>query len=315
MVIREVDFRKIDLNLLVVFHALMQEQSVARAAERLFLSPSAVSMALRRLRDLFGDTLFVRSGQRMVPTSRAEDIGPRIIQLLEAAHRLVYDQGAFNPTRIDRVFRIGASESCEVGLVAQLLCELRREAPQARLVVRPCDSASASRMIDDGEIDLALGYFRQVPPHHHCEQMCHHRFVCLYAPGTASCPISLDDYLQADHVLMSQAGDLEGTVDEHLRELGLQRRVVASTGRFSSLPSWLERSALVATVPAHVADAMARASALQQSELPFELSGYDVQMSWHKRLTDDDMQGWLRQLVRRVAFDTYGDKEAQVAAV
>jgi len=307
MAIREVDFRKIDLNLLVVFHALMREQSVARAAERLFLGASAVSMSLRRLRDLFDDALFVRSGQRMVPTARAEELAPPVEQLLAAAHKLVYERSTFRPADMDRVFHIGASESCEVGLVAPLLAELRQEAPSARLVVRPTDAASAATLLDADDIELALGFFKQVPPHHHCETMCHHQFECLFDARTARSPISLDDYVQGEHVLMSSAGDLEGTVDARLRELGMKRRVVASTGRFSSLPSWLQRSPLVATVPAHVGDELARAFGLVTCAVPFELPGYDVQMTWHKRLNGDEASAWLRQLVRRVAGEMFGE--------
>jgi LysR family transcriptional regulator, mexEF-oprN operon transcriptional activator len=310
MTIREVDFRKIDLNLLVVFHALMRQQSVARAAERLFLGASAVSMSLRRLRDLFDDALFVRSGQRMVPTARAEELAPHIEQLLAAAHSLVYERSTFRPADMDRAFHIGASESCEVGLVAQLLAELRQESPHARLVVRPTDATNAAALLDADDIELALGYFKQVPPHHHCETMCHHRFECLFDARTAHNPISLDDYVQADHVLMSSAGDLEGIVDTRLHELGLKRRVVASTGRFSSLPSWLQRSPLVATVPMHVGDELARASGLVTCALPFELPGYDVQMTWHRRSSGDEASAWLRQLVRRVAGEMFGEPTA-----
>ncbi|RQP23867.1 LysR family transcriptional regulator [Piscinibacter terrae] len=309
MAIREVDFRKIDLNLLVVFHALMREQSVARAAERLFLGASAVSMSLRRLRELFDDTLFVRSGQRMVPTGRAEELAAPIENLLIAAHKLVYERSTFRPADLDRVFRIGANESCEVGLVAQLLAELRQQAPSARLVVRTTSSANAATLIDAGDIELALGYFKDVPSHHDRETACHHQFECLFDARTAKNPLSLEDYLQADHVLMSTAGDLEGVVDLRLRELGLKRKVVASTARFSALPSWLQRSPLIATVPAHVGAELARASGLVTCAVPFDLPGYDVQMSWHKRLADDAAATWLRQLVRRVSTEMFGERD------
>ena len=315
MAIREVDFRKIDLNLLVVFHALMGEQSVARAAERLFLGASAVSMSLRRLRELFDDALFVRSGQRMVPTARAEELAAPIEALLGAAHKLVYERSSFRPADLDRVFRIGASESCEVGVVGALLAELRHEAPSARLVMRTASSANAAGLLDSGEIELALGYFKEVPPHHDCETVCHHRFVCLFDPRTVQHhgPLSLDDYLQADHVLMSSAGHLEGTVDLHLRELGLARRVVASTARFSVLPVWLQRSPLIATLPAGVGDELARGHGLACCAVPFELPGFDVQMSWHRRLADDSAAAWLRQLVRRVTIENFVQDEAPAA--
>ena len=124
MAIQELDFRKVDLNLLVVFHAIGQERSVARAAQRLYLGPSAVSMSLRRLRELFHDELFVRSGSGMVPTARAEQLAPQVAELLEAARRLIHPGDAFEPARADRVFRLGASEACEAGTTAALLAEL-----------------------------------------------------------------------------------------------------------------------------------------------------------------------------------------------
>lgn len=300
MTMREVDFRRVDLNLLVVFSVLMREQSVARAADKLFLGASAVSMSLRRLRDLFGDSLFVRSGNRMVPTARAEEVAPAVEELLERAHRLVFERTRFRPMDVNRSYVLGLSESCEAGLVAPLLARLRAEAPRARLVVRPLQGTHSVEMIDNGTIELGIGHFKYPAPHHERETLCRHGFECLFDPTTATTPISLADYMGRDHVLMTHDGDLDGAVDERLRQIGLRRRVVASTGRFSSLPSWLQRSPLLATVPTPVAAELARTGSLSRSPLPFDMEGCDVQMSWHRRHNDEPSLKWLRGVVRSV---------------
>lgn len=307
MTIRELDFRKIDLNLLVAFHALMQEQSVSRAADRLFIGPSATSMALRRLRDLFKDELFVRSGARMVPTARAEELGPQVVALLEAAHRLVYHVDAFNPGELDCVYRLGASETCEVGLVSLLLAELRQLAPRTSLAVRSIDSARAREMLDSGDIELAIGYFEETPAHQVCEALCHHEFACLFDSRQLGQLTGMDltTYLEHEHVLVSQRGSLTGAVDERLAELGASRRVVACAARFSALPSWLTRSPLMATLPANIAREMARVHGLETRPLPFEVRGYDIHMAWHRRLSEDKTATWLRTLIKRVAQDAW----------
>ncbi len=306
MTLRELDFRKIDLNLLVVFHALMQEQSVSRAAARLYLGPSAVSMSLRRLRELFGDALFIRSGAGMVPSARAGELAPAIAQLLEGAHRLVYRSGVFNPNEAAHVFRLGASETCEVSVVSLLLAELRRLAPLASLVVRSIDAVRVVEMLDSGDVELAVGYFKPTPAHLRCETLCHHDFVCLFdARQVGMLPtMTLEVYLEHEHVLVSQRGDLTGAVDDRLKALGLSRRVVACAARFSALPSWLTRSPLVATLPADIADEMARTHGLQTRPLPFDVEGYDIQMAWHRRLDEDKAAQWFRALVQRVALET-----------
>jgi len=307
MAIKELDFRKIDLNLLVVFHALMHEQSVSRAAGRLYLGASAVSMALRRLRDLFNDPLFIRSGARMGPTPRAEELAPKITALLESVHGLVYQLDTFNPGEADHVFRLGASESCEVSVVSLLLAELRQLAPRASLVVRAIDSIRAGEMLDSGDIELAIGYFKEPAAHQVRETLCHHQFACLYDARQLGRPAAIDmqTYLGHDHVLVSQRGDLTGAVDDRLKELGLSRRVVACAARFSALPSWLTRSPLMATLSADIANEMAHTHGLETRPLPFAVKGYDIQMAWHRRLDEDKAANWFRTLVRRVAQEAF----------
>ncbi len=303
MALKELDFRKVDLNLLVAFHALMQEHSVQRAAQRLYLGASAVSMALGRLRELFNDELLVRSGAKMEPTPRALELLPQVVALLEGAHRLVYQADAFNPNDADHVFRLGASESCETNVVSMILADLRQLAPRASLVVRAIDAQKAIAMIDSGEIDLAVGHLEGNPAHHTCELLCQHGFACLFDPAQVGDfdTLELETYLAYDHIFVSQVGELSGAVDHALKALGVSRRVVACASRFSALPSWLSRSPLIASLPLHVGKEMAQAHPLKYRALPFDIEGYDISMGWHRRLDADPAASWFRALVRRSA--------------
>ncbi len=303
MALKELDFRKVDLNLLVVFHALMQEHSVQRAAQRLYLGASAVSMALRRLRELFNDELLVRVGPKMEPTTKALELLPQVVALLEGAHRLVYQADAFNPNDADHVFRLGAAESCETHVVATVLADLRQLAPRASLVVRAIDATRAITLLDSGDIDVAVGHLEGMPAHHNSELLVHHGFACLFDPAQVGDfdTLSLDAYLAFEHIFVSQQGELSGPVDVALKAMGHARRVVACASRFSALPSWLSRSPLIASLPLHVAKEMAQAHPLEYRPLPFTMGGYDISMGWHRRLDVDPAASWFRSLVKRSA--------------
>ena len=142
--------------------------------------------------------------------------------------------------------------------------------------------------------------------------LCHHAFTCVFDPRQvrAALPISLDDYLAHDHVLVSQRGDLQGVVDEALRRMGQARHVAASTSRFSVVPSWLSRSPLIATMANDIALELSLNHELACSPLPFDVPGYEVHMCWHRRDDNNPSAAWFRDLVRRV-----GGEDAQRARV
>lgn len=312
MTFKEIDFRRIDLNLLVVFHALFDEHSVSRAAERLFIGASAVSMSLKRLRDLFGDELFVRTGTEMTPTPKADELAPRVADILHAAYGLVYATPGFEPQVLERTFRIGASEDCELSTLPRVFAELRRIAPQARITVRPIDYLSAPSMLDKGDIELALGFLPELSSWHVTEPLCKHGFACVFDKRAvkAAVPISMAAYLAHEHLVVSHRGDLAGVVDERLAQLGKQRRVVASTARFSVVPAWLSRSQMIATMPEPAAAQAASLHGLVSSPLPFSLRPVAMSMAWHHRLKEDRPSIFLRDLVRKVVKELFKSKRS-----
>src|SRR5260221_3187541 len=158
----QIHFASLDLNLLRIFDALMEERSVTRVGARLSLTQSAISHALNRLRHMLGDELFMRTTDGMQPTARAAEIGPRLRQALRQMERALAPV-AFEPASTDRCFTIGATDYFSALLLPELVAELRTQAPYAELRIRPLDDVDIVEQLDTGRLDLAIGAFRRIP--------------------------------------------------------------------------------------------------------------------------------------------------------
>lgn len=284
--INERDFRRIDLNALLVFTALMRERSVSKAAARLFLGQPAVSMALKRLREMLGDELFVRTRLGMEPTARALSLYEAVGAGLSAIHGgLVAAQG-FDPGESDAVVRIGMPDDLETVLMPQLATVFAKRAPRMRLVVRPADFRDTCRLLDAEAIDLAItAKPEQLDAWHDLEVLGRETFLCVYSRRRLklSDPVTRKQYLATRHVLVSQSGELHGAIDRQLDGLGLKRNVVAAAARFSVLPDLLQHTPALANVPSTVARHFERTRSLVVSVLPFETPSFDIAIVSHAR--------------------------------
>lgn len=220
----EIELRRIDLNLLLVFSALIRERSVTRAAARLFLGPSAVSMALGRLREEIGDALFVRTAAGMEPTPRAHALWAEISPALGAIELAVRGARRFDPLSAELTIRLAAPDDLEFVLVPRLLERLEREAPLVRLVVRPSDFRTLLGRLDGGDADLALSATPTsgIERRHRIRPLHRDGFAVLYDAGQLgrTGALDLDAYLDVPHLLLSITGDLHGLIDERLTEMG-----------------------------------------------------------------------------------------------
>ncbi|MGY3206160.1 LysR family transcriptional regulator [Streptomyces sp. TE5632] len=295
--IYETEFRKADLNLLVVFSALMRERSVTRAAAALHLSQSATSAALGRLRGLFDDELFTRTGGGVEPTPRAVELARRIEPALGLIHGVVTDRDRFDPRTARRVFTLGMSDDLEAALMPRLLAAtagLRG----VRLAVRQANRNTVTGMIDRGEIDLGVSAAPAHGADHRSHDLFDSGYTCLFDHrllplGT---PLTLDDYLAHPHLLISYDGR-RGIVDDILEARGLERRVIASTTHFAGAALHLPALPALATLPTHAATVYAEALGLTTSPPPLPMPTYTVSSIWHGTLTDDPAHLWLRRLV------------------
>jgi len=287
------DLRKIDINLLIVFETLMLDRSLTRAAQKLYLGQPAISAALRRLREFFDDPLFVRSGRLMEPTARANELLIKISPVLDSLSSAIGEGTPFTPESADKTFRIGLSDDVEYALLPKVLRQIRREAPLMKLVIRRANVWQITSMLSSGEISMGISYTEALPANAKRRKIRHMRPTVICADN-GSDQLSLDEFCERPHVLVSYSGDMHGFVDESLLQLDRSRTVVLAIPQFNSLPSLLVDTDLLSIVPDYVAKAMACGAGLKALPLPFDHPGMDLSMAWHGMHDNDPAEQWLR---------------------
>jgi LysR family transcriptional regulator, mexEF-oprN operon transcriptional activator len=308
--INESNFRKIDLNVLIVFMALMREGSATRAAERLLLGQPAVSHALANLRHLFDDQLFVRTGRAMVPTARAEELFAALAPSLTAIYETVYGRTRFNPATAERIIKLGLPDDLDQVLLPRLIAELTREAPGIRLAVRQADWRSIPDQLDKGEIDIAVSAKpTTLARWHHADDLFNDCFVCIYDPKhlPMSGPVDLHTYLATPHILVSASGDFTGAVDSRLNQLQLKRSVMMTTLRFSTLPGLLGSIRAIANVPKLTARNFVRQYGLAMSPLPFDSPLFTVSLLRHAREASEPTLNYVADHLRTIVAEMEND--------
>lgn len=297
------DLRRLDLNLLLAFHALMKERNVTRAAEQLFIGQPALSGALKRLRAAFDDELFIRTRHGMAPTPRAVELAGAIDPLLLSLQQALHSKPSFNPGTAERVFRIGLSDALEVALMPKLVQQLALTAPGIKLISSFTDRTRASSMLDSGEIDLAIGVFDEASSWHRSSALFDWTFVCVFDPSHIKLPdgrLTLEDYLAYPHLLTSFSGELHGFIDERLERLGHKRDVLFASRNFATNPLIVRQMAAFATVPSFVAGAWAETLQLSIASLPFESLTTQVGLLWTAVGGADTGLAWLMSQFERL---------------
>ncbi|MFW9269263.1 MULTISPECIES: LysR family transcriptional regulator [unclassified Pseudomonas] len=270
----------VDLNLLKTFEALHDESSASRAALRLGVTQSAISAALRRLRGIYDDQLFVRTGRGLAPTLRANQLKPVISEALDKCRQslAMVDPGASHYE--GRSVILGLSDDFEIAYGRRLIEEVARRAPGLRLIFRQTHSQIVGRALMERSLDLAItaGGFT--------ERLLSRRvlgeggYACLMDPASLAAgqqDLTLEAFVAREHLLVSSGGFI-GITDEGLAALGLRRRVCASTTHFAALPFLLKDSQAVATIPDHAARAIAQLSGLALVPCPLALPRYPIEL-------------------------------------
>lgn len=289
------------LHLLVVLHALLAERSVTRAARRLNLTQPAVSQALARARRLFDDPLFLRTGQQMIPTSRALSLFDELEGWMLTT-RAILDRGDFDPATEYREFQIGSNDLSELLLLPGVIAAIRRDAPNITLSLRSVESAPLTgREVRDGRVDLILAGIS--PPAGFIERPLYEdHFVLLARRGhpVLHGRLTVPAFAALPQALVSPQGSgNRGPVDEALANLGLARTVFLSTTRFTSLPALLSQSDLIAAVPSRFARYPETLAVCEARELPFAAPHFTMRLAWHPRFETDPAHRWLRELAYR----------------
>ena len=297
----KIELSRVDLNLLVTLSVLLEERSVTAAGRRLGRTPSAMSHALGRLRELIGDPLFVRVGHRLQPTPVAESLSAPLHDTLSAVEALIH-QGPFEPGRSDRTFRLIASDYLQRVLLPGLVAGLREEAPGVDLRLLPVVPNLAAALADDSA-DLALGVSYSAPERLKMRTLCSDQFVCVARPGSWRCGDDVAGWADLPHALVAPGLAVGSTVDRALAERGLRRRIVVTLPHFLAAIAVVERSDLVLTLPERLARALAPPGLLIRPP-PIPLPPLELVSLWHPRVHADPAHRWLRELVVKSARAT-----------
>ncbi|MBB1599788.1 LysR family transcriptional regulator [Variovorax sp. UMC13] len=292
---------KLDLDWLAVFDAVYKTGSVSKAAEQLGLAQAAASTMLNKLREHFDDRLFTRTARGMQPTPHAQRIHPHLREALAQLETARGSRSAFDPAQARRNFRICMTDISEVVLLPGLLDHLRRVAPGVHLETEIISTASGRRL-EDGEVDLAVGFMPQLDAGFYQQTLFMQNFVALVARNhpRVGARLTKKRFEAEAHAVISSSGTGHAIVDTTLARLGVQRNVVARLSSFLSVARIVAHTELVVIVPRVLGEVLATQEPVRLMELPFALPAYAVKQHWHERFHADAGNGWLRRTVAQL---------------
>lgn len=290
------ELRRLDLTLLLVFLGLVRLRKAAAVATELGLTQSAISQALKRLRDIFGDELFLRRPHGMEPTATALALEAPVATAVDTLRGALGAARSFDPATATGLVRIAALHAEQAVLIPPLVARLRDAAPGLTLSVVPRGRGEAGEALNEGRVDLALGFFRDVPETLSGEVLYEDGYLVAARPDALpDAPrIDLDAYCAADHILASPGGDMRGVVDTRLQAIGRERRVVLGLPAFLPALAAVAASGALVTLPARVAQAFAAGFGLVTAVPPLELQRFPVSVLWHRRNDADPRTQWIR---------------------
>ena len=301
--LNKTNLSRIDLNLLVLFEAVLEERHVGRAAIRLHVSPSAVSHGLGRLRRLMNDPLFLRQPKGVVPTERAKLLATPVADILDRARQVLANAEGFDPRKSVRRFVIGAPDAVTAVILPSLLAELRRDAPGIDLGVRNLvgQFQASLRELDERSLDVALLPIENIPARFVTRTLFEDEgFVIVRRAGhPIGKRLTLARYCAAPHVLISVSGDPHGMVDTILEKRGLSRRVMLTVSNFMQALAVVAESDLVAAIPRRFAARYAARYRVVVAEPPIPLMNAPVLAIAPQVATMDGGLTWLLGVLER----------------
>lgn len=302
------DLRDIDLNLLVVFNQLLLDRSVSTAADKLGLTQPAVSNALKRLRAVLKDELFLRTSRGMEPTPYALHLAEPVIYALNALQAALTTRDSFDPKTSTRNFQLAMTDIGEMYFMPPLMVALSKMAPHVRVsTVRP-NSGNLKEDMESSTVDLALGLLPNLQTGFFQRRLFHHQYVCVFRQGhpVAQSPMTLAQFTQLDHVGVVSANTGHGEVDGFLERAGIKRKVRLVVPHFIAVGHILQTTDLIATLPERFAQRCEAPFGLVSSPHPARIPDIAINLFWHAKFNRDPASLWMRQLLVELFADSDG---------
>jgi DNA-binding transcriptional LysR family regulator len=304
----------LDLNLLRVFVVIWQERHLGTAAERLNLTPSAVSHALRRLRVHWQDELFLRSGRRLKPTAKAQQLAPPLQEYLELLRSTIESESRFAPLESQRTFVLGMRDAFEVTLLPSLMAILQREAPGTSVRSIRLDRNSLEEDLRLGRLDAAIDVRFELP------ELIQHTPIASDPPCVVmrlghplAKGITVEQYLEAQHVVVSGRASGNAIEDNTLARLRLPKRnIVLRCQNYQAAAQYVANSNALLTKSIRVSEEAATTLLLHQTKLPFHAPNFDVHLYWHIRTENDSALSWLRDRIKKCFLATQLPKKQKL---
>ena len=300
------DIRSVDLNLLPVLDALLRHRSATMAARELDMSQSALSSALARLRGLLGDELFVRTGRGLRPTPRASELAEPVAEILIQVRDRILQGEPFDPATSARVFTLAHTDVGAYVLWPRIVRAVRQAAPGVQLRLQVLDKTRLAIALAEGQVDLALGSFPNLPQSLFQKRLFDRRYVALVdrQHRLAGRTLSLQQFAQTPQIVVRGGSGIQDLIVQCLQQHQLRRQDVIELPSYLMIPPMLAGSEFLAVMPGQLADAFMAQGPFARLELPMLTPVSTIRMYWHRRLQLDAGNQWLRtRVVELLAYD------------
>ncbi len=292
-----------DLNLLVIFDAIMQEQSITLAAERMSMTQPSVSNAVSRMRHIWGDPLFVKHGRGIRPTPYAENLW---LEINEPLHRIrsANSPEQFDPSNLKTTFRIALTDWMADIFWLPLRQIIERQAPGINIHAVPY-TVNGEALLLNADVDLVLDYFEGSSNKVQSQHLFDNHFVCAMRADhpLAVSELDIHSFSQAEHLLFSLSGEASASVDHILAKQNITRRIAMTVNHCYHIPKLLEHTDMITTIPLPLVLESVEQQRLIIKKLPFELPPAPISMTWHTRQHRNAQSKWLREIILSVLHD------------
>lgn len=294
----------LDLNLILTLAAILEERNLTKAAARLHVTQSAVSQALKKLREVLGDSLLTRSPTGLLLTPRAVELMPQINLAISQLEVIFAGNAEFDPLTSTRTFRIVATDYCEITILPALSQALEERAPGISIHLTQSNERIPHAEVVKGEVDLVLGFFPEYPADFYQRKLFTDEFVTVMRAqhALANGPLTLEDFIGAQHILVAPWGGAVGLVDDLLAVQSRSRRVSRWVPHFQTIPHLLADSDYISTMPHRIAKRFEKLFSLAILPTPLAVPDFSIFTFWHERTNKDPADIWLRSLLQELSL-------------